>query len=183
MSPHPNVWKAYFYPETFDEITGNGTLRNLLGVRDERELARLEYEIVLGREAELELGLTEISRTYDAAHIRAIHSYLFQDVYEWAGCYRTVNISKGMSDFADVESGEIERYLHDVHRLVEATAWSELDRHAFGEQAATVFAYLNQAHPFREGNGRTSKIFMEHVAELSQVPTVVPTSQYRIRSL
>lgn len=88
-----------------------------------------------------------------------------------------------MSDFADVESGEIDRYLNDVHRLVEATDWSELDRRAFGERAATVFAYLNQAHPFREGNGRTSKIFMEHVAELSQVQTVVPTSQYRIRSL
>lgn len=59
------------------------------------------------------------------------------------------------------------RYLADVHRIVRTTDWAELEASAFARQAATVFAYLNQAHPFREGNGRASKIFMDHVAELS----------------
>ena len=43
-----------------------------------------------------------------------------------------------------------------------------MDRDTFAERAASVFAYFNQAHPFREGNGRTGKVLMEHVAELSQ---------------
>ncbi|KSW29941.1 Fic family protein [Cellulomonas sp. B6] len=101
--------------------------------------------------------------------MRAIHRPLFQDVYAWAGEYRTVEMFKWVGrGFAEFRGGEVERYLGDVHRLVADTAWRKLDREQFGERAATVFAYLNQAHPFREGNGRTSKVFMEEVAEQSR---------------
>lgn len=55
-----------------------------------------------------------------------------------------------------------------MKRLVDGTEWDRIDRAEFGERCAIVFAYLNQAHPFREGNGRTSKAFMEHVAEQSR---------------
>ena len=70
--------------------------------------------------------------------------------------------------FADPATGEIDRYLADVRRLVVGTRWEALDRGDFAERTATVFAHLNQAHPFREGNGRTAKVFMSHVAERSQ---------------
>src|SRR5690606_11403670 len=121
------------------------------------------------RQRELLAGEVAIARTYDADHVRAIHRHLFQDVYEWAGQYRTVNMAKGVGrGFADVATGEIDRYLADVQRLVRGTEWSRLEREEFGERAATVFAYLNQAHPFREGNGRTAKVFMEHVAQQSR---------------
>lgn len=157
-------WESYFYPPP-DE----GTLRNLLDERDADALHVKEYGRAAVRQRELVSGEVAIARTYDAEHVRAIHRHLFQDVYEWAGEYRTVELFKGVGrGFAEVRSGEIERYLGDVHRLVTRAAWSELDREQFGEQAATVFAYLNQAHPFREGNGRTSKVFMEHVAQLSR---------------
>ncbi|WP_249367725.1 MULTISPECIES: Fic family protein [unclassified Actinomyces] len=111
-----------------------------------------------------------MARTYDATHVRAIHQYLFQDVYEWAGEYRTLNMTKvgRVRGFADVKAGEIDRYLADVQRLVEHTEWASLDRVEFGRAAAAVFAHLNQAHPFREGNGRTSKVFMEYVAQQSR---------------
>ncbi|WP_199176319.1 Fic family protein [Actinomyces qiguomingii] len=59
-------------------------------------------------------GQVAVPRTYDADHVRAIHGYLFQDVYEWAGQYRSVNMSKNFSSFADVRAGEIDRYLADV---------------------------------------------------------------------
>src|SRR5690606_39098209 len=121
------------------------------------------------RQRELLAGEVAIARTYDAAHVRAIHRHLFQDVYEWAGQYRTVNMAKGVGrGFADVATGEIDRYLADVQRPVRGTEWSRLEREEFGARAATVFAYLNQAHPFREGNGRTAKVFMEHVAQQSR---------------
>ncbi len=79
-----------------------------------------------------------------------------------------MNMSKGFSSFADVRTGEIDRYRTDVRRLVEGTRWGRLDSEGFARASADVFAYLNQAHPFREGNGRTSKVFMEHVAEQSR---------------
>lgn len=164
MTERFDSWESYFYPPPH-----NGTLRNLFDERDPTVLARLEYVETAERQRELLAGEVAIARTYDTEHVRAIHRHLFQDVYAWAGQYRTVEIFKGVGrGFAEVRSGEIDRYLADVRRLVDGTSWRELERDAFGERAATVFAYLNQAHPFREGNGRTSKVFMEHVAEASQ---------------
>jgi cell filamentation protein len=161
-------WAEYFYPETYDAVTMSGTLRNKLDERDPAVLASKEYSRTTARQRQLMSGEVQLPRTFDADHVRAIHRHLFQDVYDWAGEYRTVTIYKGTPvGFADVSSGAVDRYLTDVHRLIKAAPWLDLDRDGFGEQAATVFAYLNQAHPFREGNGRTSKVFMEHVAELS----------------
>ena len=129
-------------------------------------LARLEYVETSGRAQQIDNGTITIARTYDGDHMRAIQWHLFQDVYEWAGQYRRVNIFKGPGrSFGDVLTGELDRYLHDIHQLITHTPWSQLGRHEFVDQAATVFAYVNQAHPFREGNGRTSKLFMQHVAE------------------
>jgi len=168
MPTPQELWESYFYPETYDPATTNGTLRNLLGERDGSVLAQLEYGETSDRYAELMRGEVAIARTYDARHLCAIHQHLFQDVYDWAGEYRTVNIFKSTPrGFADVGGGEIDRYMGDVQRLVDGTAWDRLGRDAFAERAAEVFAYLNQAHPFREGNGRASKVFMEHVAEQS----------------
>ncbi|PPF91316.1 cell filamentation protein Fic [Clavibacter michiganensis] len=162
------LWAGYFYPETYDSTAMSGTLINRLGERNAQTLAAKEYVRTSQRQRELMSGQVVVPRTFDAAHVRAIHRHLFQDVYDWAGEYRTVPIFKGTPvGFADVNSGAVDRYLADVHRLVGATRWEGLGRDEFAERAATVFAYLNQAHPFREGNGRTSKVFMEHVAELS----------------
>ena len=80
-----------------------------------------------------------------------------------------MNIAKGVGrGFGDIKTGEVDQLLDDVRKRVVGTDWGRLDRDAFAERAAVVFAYLNQAHPFREGNGRASKVFMEHVAELSR---------------
>ena len=136
-------WGSYFYPETIDPGTGNGTLRNLYGERDAGVLAQLEYADTSSRAVDLIRGNVSISKTFDADHVRAIHAYLFQDVYEWAGEYRCVNMTKGRS------------------------SWESIDRESFCERLASVFADLNQAHPFREGNGRTAKVFLEHVAQQS----------------
>ena len=169
MIPHRfDSWESYFYPETI-AWTGLGTLRNKLGERDAVVLRVKEYGRAQVRERDLLSGSVPLARTYDADHVRALHRHLFQDVYEWAGEYRTVNITKGQGrSFGDVTTGEVDRYLADVQRFVAGAGWGRLDRDQFAERAATVFAHLNQAHPFREGNGRTSKVFLEHVAEGSR---------------
>ena len=163
-----DTWQSYFYPETYNPATGQGTLRNLYGERDAATLSLLEYTDTSSRASDLMHGIADVERTFDAEHLRAIHRFLFQDVFEWAGHYRSVNMSKNMSSFADVHSGEVDQYLDDVHRLVNQTSWAELNLDDCARASAEVFAYLNQAHPFREGNGRASKVFMEHVAEQSQ---------------
>lgn len=157
-------WESYLYPPP-----DQATLRNKAELHDPVELRRFEYAAVQARQYELMAEVASVDKTFDAAHVQQIHAHLFQDVFEWAGEFRSVNMSKGGSlvGFADLESGQIDRYLGDVSRLVQATEWERLDRASFGREAANVFAHLNQAHPFREGNGRTSKVFMEHVAERS----------------
>jgi cell filamentation protein len=156
-------WESYFYPPP-----DHGTLRNLFNERDPGVLAAMEYAETFDRARELLAGEVEPARTFDADHVRAIHRHLFQDVYEWAGEYRSIEMAKGVGrPFADARSGEIDQYLGDMHRSVVQTPWRDLGRDDFGERAAVTFAHLNQAHPFREGNGRTAKIFMRQVAEQS----------------
>jgi len=165
MAPSSELWVGYFYPETYDPVREDGTL----GERDPGVLASKEYARTARRQRELLSGDVDVPRTFDADHLRSIHRHLFKDVYEWAGQFRSVPIYKLEGPgFASLGDGSVDRYLADAHRLVEATPWDRLDRADFGERAATVFAYVNQAHPFREGNGRTAKVFMEHVAERSR---------------
>lgn len=122
----PN-WDSYLYPETINRASGDGTLRNLFGERDATVLARLEYVESTGRALQIETGAATIARTFDGDHLRAIHRHLFQDVYEWAGEYRTVNIFKGPGrGFADVTTGELDRYLRDVRRLITKRSWRRL---------------------------------------------------------
>lgn len=85
MADRFDTWESYFYPETIDPLTGNGTLRNLYDERDERLLARNEYVETSGRAQQIESGAVAIAKTYDGAHLRAIHRHLFQDVYAWVG--------------------------------------------------------------------------------------------------
>lgn len=169
MAAQFDSWESYFYPETYDPAIGGGVLRNIPGIREFDALRAYDYRLSFARRTELELRPELVARTFDGEHMKALHGRLFGDVYEWAGQYRTVNMSKGgAGPFADAQNGAIDAYLTDVQGRVIQTDWQRLDRPTFAERAAEVFARVNQAHPFREGNGRTAKLFMEHVAERSQ---------------
>lgn len=90
--------------------------------------------------------------TYDAAHLRTIHRHLFQDVYDWAGQYRT--LSKGISEFAPPH--RTSSYLDGVAAMVDNTPRPRLAAEEFADTMAKVYAWSNHAHPFREGNGRAT---------------------------
>lgn len=161
-------WASYFYPETYDAQLGIGTMRNVPGIQDWNALRSYDYRMTFARRTELELRPELVARTFDAEHVKAIHKTLFQDVYEWSGSYRTVNMSKGGgAGFADAHNGAIDAYLNAARQMVETTDWPNLNHAEFAERTAEIFSYVNHAHPFREGNGRTSKVFMEHIAEKS----------------
>jgi cell filamentation protein len=101
--------------------------------------------------------------------LRAFHRHLFQDVYDWAGEIRTVEIAKNGNKF------QFRRYIEtgmaDVHRrLVQADFLRGLSRGAFAEAAGAIIDDVNYAHPFREGNGRTQLQYLDQLAERAGHP-------------
>lgn len=101
---------------------------------------------------------------FDLKHLCAIHRHLFQDLYDWAGKIRTVEISKGGSQFQFRQY--IDTGMADVHRrLVAVNFLRGLDRHHFSVGAAAIIGDINYVHPFREGNGRTQLLYLQQLAE------------------
>jgi len=137
---------------------GTSVLRNRLGIYEPRELDRIERQLV--RERILE----DIPHgDFDLRHLKAIHFHLFQDVFEWAGQIRTVEISKGESQFQFRQY--IETGMSDIHRrLVKAGFLRGLERSTFAAEAAQIIGDVNYVHPFREGNGRTQLQYLKLLA-------------------
>ncbi len=142
----------YTYP-------GSAVLRNKFGITDAVELDYVERELVAQRAAE---GIP--TGRFDLVHLQAIHLHLFQDVYDWAGQLRTVEISKGGSQFQFRQF--IETGMADVHgRLEKARFLKNLGQGQFAKAAGVIIGDINYVHPFREGNGRTQLFYLEQLAE------------------
>jgi cell filamentation protein len=106
--------------------------------------------------------LHPIEPTFDLAHLQAIHQHLFQDAYSWAGRLRTIDISRDKTLFAP--HSRIEPYAQTVFAQLAA------ERHSIAtiDLAGRLAHYLgevNAMHPFREGNGRTQRIFIDQLAK------------------
>ena len=142
----------YVYP-------GTTVLKNKLNIRDAALLDYHERELVTQRTRE---GIPK--GDFDLAHLQAIHRHLFQDVYDWAGKIRTVEISKGGHQF------QFRQYVRTgmdyVHRqLIAADYLKGLSRPDFAAKAGEVIGNVNYVHPFREGNGRTQLQYLKQLAE------------------
>ncbi|MDF1480359.1 Fic family protein [Leifsonia sp. H3M29-4] len=162
--PEEEEWAAYLYP-------GTDILRNKLDLRDERAL-EAERFLARRRADQVRAGLIEIPRTYDLSHYLAIHKALFQDVWDWAGEIRTVTTAKKVDEREQarwfIGPKQIEAGAAGLTEHIQGIAWAELDREGFVEAIADTATWLNFLHPSREGNGRASRIFLEHVAEKSK---------------
>lgn len=138
-----------------------GILKNRLGITSESELERAEATFAGIRS--YELAQKPLPGSFDLAHLQALHHHLFQDVYDWAGECRTVDISRGETVFA-----------HHTHilaaarpifgRLADEEHLQGLSAQAFGTRAAHYLGEINALHPFREGNGRAQREFISHLA-------------------
>lgn len=137
-----------------------GILKNLLGCRTEEELSLKERELSYLRQTEL--WLHPIEPTFDLAHLRAIHKHLFQDVYSWAGRLRTIDISRDETLFAP--HSRIEPYAQTVFAQLAAERHSTATVDLAG-RLAHYLGEINAMHPFREGNGRTQRIFIDQLAK------------------
>lgn len=140
-------------------------LENKLGLTDSAELAREEERI--SKKKAIELFEEEILNTLPAGKfstLKVIHKYLFEDIYDFAGEVRTVNLAKGNFRFAPLMY--LETALENIDKMPQST---------FNE-IVEKYVEMNIAHPFREGNGRSTRIWLDHILK-NEIGKVVDWSK------
>jgi cell filamentation protein len=138
----------------------NGVLHNLANIEDEKLLLAYESLKVSKRIEEL---LENPIKIKDSNTLLTIHQYLFQDVYEWAGKVRTVNISKDGKPFFEGERFYIAfKYIDTL--IVKYRAIQKHQIEELAKKLAEILDNVNFLHPFREGNGRTQREFLRLLA-------------------
>ena len=141
------------------------SLDNKLGISDSFKLANEEEKI--SKKKALEIFQTGFLDSLQAGSLEAliqIHKYLFEDIYEFAGQLRTVNIAKGNFRFAPAI------YLNEALKSVEKMPQSTYD------EIIEKYVEMNIAHPFREGNGRSTRIWLDLILK-SEINMVVDWSK------
>ncbi len=127
-------------------------LENKLGINDSAELARVEEKISKLKAMELyENNIVEDCEVGKFSGLAKIHRYLFDEIYDFAGKIRTVNIAKGNFRFAPV------MYLEAALKNIDIMPQSTFD------EIVEKYVEMNIAHPFREGNGRSTRIWLDMI--------------------
>jgi len=143
----------YCYPDS-------DVLKNKLGIQDRERLRDFERRLTMLRL--MELIAKPLKGRFDFEHLKNIHHYIFQDIYEWAGESRKVDIGKGNmfcnAMFIDSQAEELFSKLQK-ESYIEGLSFEE-----FTNRLAFYFSEINALHPFREGNGRTQREFIRSLA-------------------
>ena len=134
---------------------GTTCLVNKLGIQDESVLAETEAAVVLGKASLLDQK--PIQGNFDFEHYKRIHHFLFCDLYDWAGQVRSINISKKGTAF--VSADEIESCAQACFKRLMEYSLGDWSQRQFAEEVDEFYHAINMQHPFREGNGRTQRIF------------------------
>jgi cell filamentation protein len=152
-------------------LTDAGVLQNSLGISDLQSLQDAEADLSQLRLFELQQRKAPTGQ-FDSNHLRALHHYIFQDVYPWAGRTRGDGIElngqilEALPIFAKEQtmftiSPRVNQQLDDLLEPIGETGFAGLTHSEFTAQAAHVLGCLNTIHPFREGNGRTQRAFVD----------------------
>lgn len=146
---------TYCYP-------GCSVLRNKADLTNQTELDAFEADITAVRL--VELGENPVEGQFDLQHLQRIHYALFQDVYEWAGEIRTVDISRQKSRFANAR--HLESYAQSLFgELAKERRLKDCNIDQAAQRLAHYLSEINAIHPFREGNGRTQRVFIAQLAQ------------------
>lgn len=153
----PEFADPYLIPKT-------KVLRNLVGAASVSELSAAEADLSFARA--LQLLDSPVPATNDLHELKHIHFHLFQDVYDWAGELRRVDVRK---DVPGAEFFMPWAYIENAaaicfRELAEDRFLDGLPREAFVERLAFHYEKINYIHPFREGNGRTQRIFWNRLS-------------------
>ena len=135
------------------------TLENRLNITDSADLAREER---ISKKKAAQLFDRKLLDTFDVgtfAGLAEIHQYLFEDIFDFAGEIRTVNLAKGNFHFAPLMY--LQAVLHNIDKMPQSTF----------DEIVEKYVEMNIAHPFREGNGRSTRIWLDHILknEISKV--------------
>lgn len=141
---------ANCYPDTT-------VLINKLDIRDEYILNEAEAMATFINAAKLEES--PMDGNFDFEHYKAIHHFLFSDLYDWAGEIRTVNISKKGTRFTPADKIAQQAELI-FKRLKDHNCFKGLAHDEFVMEIVDFYCVTNDLHPFREGNGRTQRAFL-----------------------
>ena len=140
-------------------------LENKLGLTSSSDLAREEARISKKKALTLfEKGILDNLPAGKFSTFQVIHKYLFEDIYDFAGKVRTVNIAKGNFRFAPL------MYLQVALENIDKMPQSGFD------EIIEKYVEMNIAHPFREGNGRSTRIWLDHILK-SEIGKVVDWSK------
>ena len=140
-------------------------LENKLGLTSSADLAREEERISKKKAVELfETGLLDTLPAGKFVTLQAIHKCLFEDIYDFAGEIRTVNMAKGNFRFAPL------MYLQVALENIDKMPQSNFD------EIVEKYVEMNIAHPFREGNGRSTRIWLDHILK-NEIGKVVDWSK------
>lgn len=127
-------------------------LENKLGLTSSADFAREEERLSKKKAVELfENGVLDTLPAGKFSTLQAIHKYLFEDIYDFAGKLRTVNLAKGNFRFAPLIY--LEAALANIGRMPQSTF----------DEIIEKYVEMNIAHPFREGNGRSTRIWLDHI--------------------
>ena len=154
----PDYSYDYEYDKTYCYPSSN-VLKNKLNIRNAADLQEAERNITALRLLELKQAHPEGS--LDFSNFKRLHYHIFQDIYDWAGKTRTVNISKGtqfcLFQYINEQANELFERLEKEDYLIGTSQ-------PIAERLAFYLSELNAIHPFREGNGRTQRMFIEILA-------------------
>ena len=140
-------------------------LENNLGLTSSADLAREEERISKKKALELfDTGMRDRLEAGTVASLLAIHKYLFEDIYDFAGELRTVNIAKGNFRFAPLMY--LQAALENIDKMPQSTF----------DEIVEKYVEMNVAHPFREGNGRSTRIWLDHILK-NEIGKVVDWSK------
>ena len=171
----------YSYEYEYDGIycyKNTSVLKNKIGLKDATELNEAEREITAVRY--IYAKERPIKGNFDFKHLCSIHRYLFSDIYTWAGKPRTVNISKG-NQFCLAQ--HIESYAEQIFTKLKNENYLK-DSDNTPHRLAYYMSEINVLHPFREGNGRTQRLFIEYLADYAgykvDFTSVTPEEMIRV---
>lgn len=136
-----------------ETLYDNGTLINKLGIRDAQVLAQKEFEITAQRELFL---LKQRIKITDISAFVKINEFLFAPLYDWAGKYRQGNFYKGNTTFLDCN-----RFNYAEEDIDHVLAMQKKKHKLTAKDYAQLMDLLNYMHPFREGNGRSTRLFLQ----------------------
>jgi fic protein family len=134
----------------------SSVLENKLNITTEEKLKEYETKMVALKLASIDKA--DFKRTYDEEHLKAIHKYLFEDVYDFAGQYRLENITKDNFIFSQYQY--IDENIKEVFKKTNIQSLEDLPFEELIIKLSDFMTDLNVLHPFREGNGRATREFI-----------------------